>query len=119
MMLKMAVTVMLYGLVSGLAAWTGADIATDYGLFGSCFEGGCGYGAIFLGFPVLWLSLFMLLIVTQRWVGLGLFGSWFEGRRKYALLLLGLPILWLVFLALFFVLLFVDEAIRRGEWGGF
>lgn len=30
---------------------------THMGIFGSCFEGGCGYAAIFVGFPLITLVL--------------------------------------------------------------
>jgi len=73
----------LYALVSGLAGWAGAEIATDYGLFGSCFEGGCAYGTIFIGFPGLWLVFFLMLFATREWT----LGSSLRGWRAYGMAL--------------------------------
>ena len=41
---------------AGIAALV-LDPLTRLGAFGSCFEGGCGYGAVFVGFPVITLLL--------------------------------------------------------------
>lgn len=38
------------------------------GLFGSCFEGGCAYGAMFVGAPVAWVVLSALGIWAWAWL---------------------------------------------------
>lgn len=38
---------------SAAIAWVSLDSLSNLGVFGSCFEGGCGYEAIFVGFPLI------------------------------------------------------------------
>ena len=44
-----------------------AGYMSDSGMLGSCFEGACGYTAMFLAFPVLWvvMSIIAVLIVLS------------------------------------------------------
>jgi hypothetical protein len=112
-MIKTALVTITYAVISGLAAWSLTDVATDYGAFGSCFEGGCGLGALFVGFPIFWLTLFMVLLLSQHWHGSSLFISWLSGRKKYLAVVLGFPSLWAIFLITFFMLLELEETLRR------
>lgn len=32
--------------------------------FGTCFDGGCGYGAVFLAFPLVWFVTFALYVMA-------------------------------------------------------
>lgn len=50
---------------AGIAFLT-LDPLARLGVFGSCFEGGCGYAAIFLGLPIITLLLTVLACVI--WV---------------------------------------------------
>ncbi len=43
--------------VSAFIALLSLDPLAHLSVFGSCFEGGCGYVAFFLGFPVITLVL--------------------------------------------------------------
>lgn len=53
--------VMLLGtvLLSGLVALGIAFGIASLGLLGTCAEGACEYGALFLAFPVLWIGLLL------------------------------------------------------------
>lgn len=42
---------------SAFPALYGAAFVAETGLLGECFEGGCGYTALFLLFPIFWLLL--------------------------------------------------------------
>ena len=53
------VCVALCGVVAIFTAGTMADA----GMLGSCFEGACAYGAIFLVFPILWVALSVISIL--------------------------------------------------------
>lgn len=44
-------------LISGGLALLSLNPLGNMGVFGSCFEGGCGYAAIFLGLPVITAGL--------------------------------------------------------------
>lgn len=86
--IKNLAIILFYALVSGLAAGNAAEIAAEYGLFGSCFEGSCGYGAVLFGLPTIWLAFFVLLVMTREWQ-LG----WFSrGWRLLVMALLIFPI---------------------------
>lgn len=43
--------------VSAVIALLSLDPLSHMGVFGSCFEGGCGYAAVFVGFPLITLVL--------------------------------------------------------------
>lgn len=45
-------------IASGIAASFIAIGMADNGLLGSCFEGRCGYAAIYAAFPLTWIILF-------------------------------------------------------------
>ncbi len=53
------IIVMLVGtvVVSGALALLLASGMASAGMLGTCFEGACGYAALFLAFPLLWLAL--------------------------------------------------------------
>lgn len=45
-----------------------ATVLAETGMLGSCFEGSCGYAAMFLAFPLLWIGLTIaFFIVWWRW----------------------------------------------------
>ena len=48
------------GFVSFFVARTVVQTAT----FGTCFDGGCGYAAIFLAFPLVWFVTFALYVMA-------------------------------------------------------
>lgn len=62
---------------STLLALVSVALLTEMGAFGSCFEGGCGYAALFLGFPLVWLALVV--------AGIAFWVRWWRRRRKPAL----------------------------------
>lgn len=39
--------------ITGTIAWIAHDPLTSAGVLGSCFEGGCAYAALFVGFPLI------------------------------------------------------------------
>lgn len=46
--------------IGALLAWPAmllAGLLSDLGWLGSCFEGGCGYLAVFFVFPAIWIVL--------------------------------------------------------------
>ncbi|MGH6761332.1 MAG: hypothetical protein ACRECW_07035 [Phyllobacterium sp.] len=59
----MQILILALILIAGLAL-TGciavalATLLAELGFLGSCFEGGCGYAALFVAFPLLWIILF-------------------------------------------------------------
>ncbi|MGC4026941.1 MAG: hypothetical protein QM744_18435 [Mesorhizobium sp.] len=63
-MKRLALTLLAL-IVTGLPAIFIAGALSDYGYLGSCFEGACGYAAVFYAFPVIWIALFV--IVTLIW----------------------------------------------------
>ncbi|WP_243372380.1 hypothetical protein [Microvirga solisilvae] len=75
----LAVT-LIYAAISGSAAWNGAEILGQYGVFGSGAHSGKELGIIFIGFPVLWASFFALLFAVH---GLQ-FGFLLQGWWGYA-----------------------------------
>ena len=52
--------------IAGGLAFLSLDPLASRGVFGSCFEGACGYAAIFVGFPLIWLALTIIGIIA--WV---------------------------------------------------
>ncbi len=48
------------GFVSFFVARTVVQTAT----FGTCFDGGCGYAAVFLAFPLVWFVTFALYVMA-------------------------------------------------------
>lgn len=48
---------------SAIAAVYIAEQMANAGMLGSCFEGACGYTALFGAFPVLWIALFTATMV--------------------------------------------------------
>lgn len=48
--------------ITGFAAAYIAGYLARAGVFGSCFEGSCSYGAIFVGFPVVWITLLAIAL---------------------------------------------------------
>ena len=57
--------------VTGYAAGYIANYLARKGVFSSCFEGACGYGAAFVGFPIAWVALLVL-----TWIGYRLLKAW-------------------------------------------
>lgn len=56
------------GIASGIPALFIAGALSDHGLIGTCFEGACGYAAIFYAFPFIWLIIYVaLLMVWTKW----------------------------------------------------
>lgn len=55
---------------SGLLAFFLAAVLAGQGFLGTCFEGSCGYMALFFVFPLAWLVL----------LGVALFWLWSIGR---------------------------------------
>lgn len=53
---NVVVFVLIMAVSAGIALLL-LDPLAHIGVFGSCFEGGCGYAAVFLGFPVMTLVL--------------------------------------------------------------
>lgn len=96
--LRTALIVLLYALVSGSAAWVGAEWASRVldGCTGPSVD--CGYekalGAVFIYHPLLWFAAFALLFATRRWR----LAPLFEGRG----LLWLVPVIFLVAYAAFF-----------------
>lgn len=70
--LKGTVLLLLAAVVAGVVAIFLADELARAGMLGTCFEGACGYAAIYGAFPLLWLVLFLASIV-------GYF-AWAQGR---------------------------------------
>lgn len=62
---------------SALLAIVSVSLLAEQGAFGSCFEGSCGYAALFVGFPLVWLGL----AVT----GIALWIRWWRRRKAHAL----------------------------------
>lgn len=60
--LAYVLTVLVLAPVALMLAGTLADL----GWLGSCFEGGCGYAAVFYVFPLLWLILSIAAILGLR-----------------------------------------------------
>ncbi|MCG7392379.1 hypothetical protein MHY87_05615 [Microvirga sp. ACRRW] len=79
-LLGLLVVTLVYAAISGSAAWNGAEILGQYGVFGSGAHGGKELGIIFIGFPVLWALFFALLFAVH---GLQ-FGFLLKGWRVYA-----------------------------------
>lgn len=54
--------------ISAILALLCATLFAEIGAFGSCFEGGCGYAALYVGFPLGW-GILMVLGITLwiRW----------------------------------------------------
>jgi hypothetical protein len=63
--------------VSALLALVSVSLLAEQGAFGSCFEGSCGYAALFVGFPLVWLALAV--------AGIGLWVRWWCRRKTPAL----------------------------------
>lgn len=49
---------------SGIFASLISAALADSGLLGSCFEGNCGYAALFMVLPVTWFVLFALYVMA-------------------------------------------------------
>ncbi|RMC34917.1 hypothetical protein C9E81_12570 [Paracoccus alkanivorans] len=49
-------------MITGFAAVYIAGYLAPAGVFGSCFEGGCAYGAVFVGFPIVWITLLAIAL---------------------------------------------------------
>jgi hypothetical protein len=60
-MLKRVALVLLALVISGIPALFTAGMLADSGYLGSCFEGACGYAAIFYAFPLFWIVLFIAI----------------------------------------------------------
>lgn len=53
--------------VCGAIAMFAAGLLAEFGYLGSCFEGGCGYAAVFFAFPLIWACLSVVgLILLWR-----------------------------------------------------
>lgn len=61
-------------LVSCVLALLVATFMAETGLLGSCFEGSCGYAAVFLAFPLLWIGFTTAFFI----------GWWRWARRRRA-----------------------------------
>lgn len=60
-----------------LFAWPSFALAAmlaDLGVFGTCFEGNCAYGALFVGTPLIWAALCT--------VGITLWVRWHRRRSR-------------------------------------
>ena len=49
---------------SGVVSFFLTTVMVETGVLGSCFEGGCGYAAVFLAFPLAWFILFALYVMA-------------------------------------------------------
>lgn len=49
---------------SGVVSFFLTAVMVETGTLGSCFDGGCGYAAVFLAFPVAWFFLFALYVMA-------------------------------------------------------
>lgn len=52
--------------IAGGLAFLSLDPLGSRGVFGSCFEGACGYVAIFVGFPLIWFAL--TIVGIAAWI---------------------------------------------------
>lgn len=60
-----------------LFAWPSLELAAllaDLGVFGTCREGNCAYGALFIGAPLIWAALSGL--------GIALWVRWWRRRSR-------------------------------------
>ena len=58
----LAIVAVMFWPALGLAEWMARR-----GMFGSCFEGACGYGALFVGVPIAWAGFSALGIGVWIW----------------------------------------------------
>ncbi len=61
-------------LLSGVLAFLMALFMGEIGMFGTCFEGSCGYVAMFLALPLLWIFFTIAFFI----------GWWRWARRRRA-----------------------------------
>lgn len=65
-LLHAAVTLGILAVMIWPSVWL-ADMMARRGVFGSCFEGACGYGALFVGFPIAWAGFSAFGIGVWIW----------------------------------------------------
>jgi hypothetical protein len=65
---RLAVVIAVNGVISGFAGWGFARLLDYYGVFGSGSQSGVsrGLGVLFIGLPLSWLSIFVLLMAMHR-----------------------------------------------------
>jgi hypothetical protein len=63
-MVRLAVIIAINGVISGFAGWGVANLLDSFGVFGSGSQSGYerGLGMLFIGMPLSWLSIFILLM---------------------------------------------------------
>lgn len=54
--------------VSGVLAYGLTGTLSAHGVFGSCFEGACGYRAMFVGFPLIWIGMTIAFLIGWIWL---------------------------------------------------
>jgi hypothetical protein len=75
---RLVIIIAVYGVTSGFAGWGFANLLDHYGVYGSGSDSGLarGLGVLFIGFPLSWLSIFILLVAIHGLRMDSAFGSW-------------------------------------------
>lgn len=59
------ILLLVLGIVgSGTLAFLASSALAENGFLGSCFEGGCGYAAVFMVLPLTWFVMFALYVMA-------------------------------------------------------
>jgi hypothetical protein len=66
--IKLFAMIAINGVISGFAGWGFASLLDYFGAFGSGSQSGFerGLGVLFIGFPLSWLSIFILLMAMHE-----------------------------------------------------
>ncbi|MET0530389.1 MAG: hypothetical protein ABW003_18980 [Microvirga sp.] len=89
--IKLAVVIALNGAVSGFAGWGFTSLLDYFDVFGSGPQSGLSrsLGILFIGFPLSWLSIFILLMATHGMRAEPAIGSWgFVGASALGFIIL-------------------------------
>jgi hypothetical protein len=75
---RLSVVIVINGVVSGFAGWGFASLLDYYEVYGSGSQSGLSrsLGMLFIGFPLSWLSIFILLMATHALRAEPALGGW-------------------------------------------